>query len=116
MLLVTCGLAFLAAVPLVLLLRALRPQRVPWWLVIVMCAILGWCIRNIHSYVETQAIHSWQAEHPYAFIEYWRATDPLRELRWGWAEGLAYLALCLGPYWVLRTVINRPPNNRWRGP
>jgi hypothetical protein len=115
-LLLTCYLAFLAGVPIILIQRASRPQRMPWWLVVVLSAALYWIIRNIHAYVETHAIEAWDEEfrrqHPYALIDHWRATDPPIELRWGWAFGLGYLALCLGPYWLLRTIARRFRKNR----
>ena len=120
-LLLTCLLAFLAVVPLLLVLRASRPQRMPWWLVVVLSATLYWIIQNIHAYLETRAIEEWdeefrRQEHPYALIDHWRATDATIQLRWGWAYGLGYLALCLGPYWLLRKIAKRLSNNRWRGP
>jgi hypothetical protein len=110
-LLLACGLAFFATVPLLLMLHARRPQQMPWWLVVVMSVVLIWCIRIIHGYVETQAIDSslneLRRQNPYVLADYWRGTDPPRELRWGWAMGVGYLALCLGPYWVVRTIMTR---------
>jgi hypothetical protein len=114
-----CGLAFLTGVPLILMLRASRPQRMPWWLVVALSAALYWTIRNTWAYLETRAIQESLEElhrqHPYAFADGWRVTNPPRELRWGWAFGLGYLALCLGPYWLLRAVAKRLPNHRWSG-
>jgi hypothetical protein len=120
-LLLMCFVCYLTVVPTILVIRALRPQRMPWWLVVVLSAVLYWAIRNIHAYLETHAIEAWDEEfrrqgHPYALIDHWRTTNPPIELRWGWAFGLGYLALCLGPYWLIRTIASRLPNNRWSGP
>jgi hypothetical protein len=106
-------LAVYAGVPIILILRASRPQRMPWWLVVVLSAALCWIILNIVAYLETRVI---EEQFGPGLINVMRFTNPPKALRWGWLIGLEYLALCLGPYWLIRTAAKRLPNNRWRGP
>jgi len=86
---ITTFIVFLVSVPSLLLVRALRPARMPWWLVVIAATALSWILRNLSLYFEKQ-------------IERDSLTfaDPPThlDLFWAWVPGAVYLALWLIPY------------------
>ena len=111
-LLAACYVAFFLAMPLLLAARAFRPNRTPWWLVVVLAAIIGaaFSALEFHFYVPW-AVEAQARENPYALVDY---AEPPAYV--GVMFGLGYLAICLVPYWVFfarrrgRSPAARSPN------
>ena len=51
-----CVLGFLAAVPVLLSIRARRPQRMSWWLVLILALAIGWWPLILYGYLEMRQI------------------------------------------------------------
>src|SRR5271155_4092018 len=88
-----CTIAFLASAPLCLALRARRPQQVPWWLVVVLAAALGWISSHVYACLETEQIQAWRTDllQEGTLADFFSFAPPSFTLYWGWAFGLAYL-------------------------
>jgi hypothetical protein len=104
----SCSIAFLASIPILLAIRARRPQRMPWWLVIVLSAAVGWLASNCYMLLE-----NWQneAERDDLFeqgtlADFSYVTNPSQTIPWGWIVGLIYLAVCSGLSGLFRTSTN----------
>jgi hypothetical protein len=82
-------IVFLVSVPSLLLVRALRPARMPWWLVVIAAAALSWILRNLSLYFQEK----------YERESLTFADPPIHvNLVWAWVPGVLYLALWLIPY------------------
>src|SRR5687768_13682424 len=104
-----CSIGFLASVPLVLAVRARRPQRMPWWLVVVLAAALGWIASNLYAFLEDRQISAKQTEafrEEHAFAHFFQDTHPSVTLPWGWVPGLLYLIACAGLYRLFHAEVN----------
>jgi hypothetical protein len=104
-----CSIGFLASVPLVLAWRTRRPRLLPWWLVVIFAAALGWIASNAYAVVETREIAAWREadSHEGMIAEYWQVANSADTLPWGWIVGLLYLIVCLGLYRLFRESVNR---------
>jgi hypothetical protein len=76
----------------------------PWWLVVVLAAALGWIASNSYVYLEQWQIGAKQDELARQGIlaDFFVVADPVFTLRWGWAVGLIYLLICLSLYPIFR--------------
>jgi hypothetical protein len=109
---------FLLGVPLALVLRATRPRRMPWWLVLLVAAALGWLGMSVGAFVGNLGAEAWIEEqslprgpwdhedHPRPLVDPWPPHSPV-PVGWGCAVGIGYLLLLLGPWWVSRVLIRR---------
>jgi hypothetical protein len=88
-----CEALFLLSAPLLLAARALRPKLMSWWYVLTLSAGLGWILSILAQSFYRSDFYE---RNPTALVTWW---DPTR--RWGWLGGLLYLALWLGPYWLI---------------
>ena len=106
-----CTIAFLASAPLCLALRARRPQQVPWWLVVVLAAALGWILSHVYACLETAQIQAWRTDllQEGALADFFSFAPPSFTLYWGWTFGLTYLVTCLTLYRLVRENINSRP-------
>jgi hypothetical protein len=89
---------FLLSVPLLLSVRAWRPARMPWWLVVIAAAVFSWILRNLSLYFQAK----WDRDNL-------TFADPPTQLNlvWGWVPGVAYLALLLVPYGAMCAIRRR---------
>lgn len=112
-----CLITFLILVPFVLVVRASRPQLMPWWRVVVLAAVMGWIASNVDVYLGARSFEAFREEalheEPPALVDGWQTPQSF-VLLWGWTLGMAYLVILLGPYWVLyirrRAQGNRRPS------
>jgi hypothetical protein len=104
----SCSIAFLASIPILLAIRARRPQRMPWWLVIVLSATVGWLASNCYMLLENWQIEAERDELSKQLIlaDFFVATRPSETLPWGWIAGLIYLAACSSLRGLFRTSTN----------
>jgi hypothetical protein len=103
-----CSIVFLASIPILLAIRARRPQRMPWWLVIALSATGGWLASNCYMLLENWQIEAERDELSEQFIlaDFFVATRPSETLPWGWIAGLIYLCVCSGLSGLFRTSTN----------
>ena len=92
------AVVFLFSVPLLLLVRAWRPARMPWWLVVVVAAVLSWTLVNLGLY--------FQAKHERDSLTFADAPIDGNPV-WGWVPGIVYLALLLVPYGIMCEIRRR---------
>lgn len=92
--------AALASVPTLLAKRAHRPLQMPWWLVVVLSAALGWIASNGTAFLLVMGVEAARQEELSLgrFAHYWLPLSPSLTLPWGWVLGLAYLSVCLAAY------------------
>jgi len=105
-----CGIALLASIPMMLIIRTRRPDRMPWWLMIILSAAIGWMASNCYAYVENLQVEAQDREalRQGTIGDFWRATVQSQTLSWGWTVGLAYLVFCCSLYFPLRSAVSRP--------
>jgi len=103
-----CSLGFLVSVPLILAERARQPQRMPWWLVVVLAAAVGWLASNAYVCLENWQIAAEREEDLKQGIisDFFVVAPAGFAPRWGWSVGLVYLLICLGLYPVFRPTPN----------
>ena len=89
-------LVFYLASPLLLIARALRPARVPWWLVIAVAAALGWVCLALDNRFYPPYLRPLTAndvppgvDYRYVLIDYW-----IPPAYYGSMYELVYLAVC----------------------
>lgn len=106
-----CSIVFLTSAPLALALRARRPQRMSWWLVVVFAAALGWIASHIYACLETKHIEALRDElfRQGTIADFSMFAPPSFTLYWGWTFGLEYLVACLGLYRFFRETMNVGP-------
>jgi hypothetical protein len=100
-----CLITFLVLLPVVLVVRALRPELMPWWQVVVLAVALGWIASNIYIYLGSKSFEAFRGEvlnqDPPALVDGWQIPQSV-PLLWGWIWGIGYLVVLLGPYQLLR--------------
>ena len=89
---------FLLSVPLLLTVRAWRPARMPWWLVVIAAAVFSWILGNLALYFQAKYDRD-----NLTFADPPTHGNPV----WGWVPGVVYLALLLVPYGVMCAVRRR---------
>jgi hypothetical protein len=99
----TCYIAFtvlfLATAPLLMTIRFFWPRRMPWWLIVILAAFLGWVFANlfVHFYYrhldDLLAAAGGVNGAPQELIDRWTNDGAKRVFAYmfGWAYGLAYL-------------------------
>lgn len=97
---------FLAAAPILLAIRAARPKRMPWWLLGVLAASLGWVLSNLAVFFYYEHLDVLLAQYggingaPQELVDRWQNDGAKRvfALFLGWLYGLAYLCPWLAIY------------------
>jgi hypothetical protein len=95
----TFTVLFLATAPLLLTARFFRPNRMPWWLIVILAAFLGWVFANLLVYFyyrhlgDLLTAAGGASTAPRELLDRW-ANDGAKRVfayMFGWAYGLAYL-------------------------
>jgi hypothetical protein len=109
---------FLLGVPFVLAVSAFRPRRMPWWLAVLLAAVLGWLGLTVGAYLGNKGVEAWIEEqalpkgpwghedHSRPFVDPWPPYFPV-PFWWGCIVGIGYLMLLFGPWRLSRVVIRR---------
>jgi hypothetical protein len=92
------AVVFLLGVPLLLAVRAWRPARMPWWLVVIGAAVFSWILVNVALYFQAK-----YERDSLTFVDPPTRGSPA----WGWVPGIVYLALLLVPYGVMHAIRRR---------
>src|SRR5262245_60629219 len=103
---------FLATAPALLFIRLVKPARMPWWLIVVLAASLGWLWSNLAVSFYYEHLGDLLAQHggvgsaPQELIDEWQNDGAKRvfALLFGWLYGLVYLAPWLVVYGMLQAV------------
>jgi hypothetical protein len=107
---ITCLVLFLATAPALLVVRLARPARMPWWLIGILAASLGWVLSNLAVYFYYEQLGALLAQAgggaPQELIDEWQNDGAKRvfAFMFGWLYGLIYLAPWLVAYGVLQAV------------
>jgi hypothetical protein len=110
---------FLATAPLLLAVRFFRPRRMPWWLIVILAAVLGWVFANllVHFYYrhldDLLTAAGGVNGAPQELIDRW-ANDGAKRVfayMFGWAYGLAYLLPSFAVY-LLAIAVRRMQASR----
>ena len=109
-----CIALFVAGAPLLLALRFAKPRRMPWWLLVVLAAALGWVLSNLALHFYYEHLDDLIAESgglggaSKELIDEWQSDGAKRVFAYlfGWAYGLLYLIPWLGVY-LLVNVLRR---------
>ena len=108
----TCIALFFAAAPLLIAVRLAKPKRMPWWLLSILAALLGWVFSNLAVFFYYEHLDDLLAQAggingaPEELIDEWQSDGAKRvfALLFGWLYGLMYLVPWLFVYWVYRVV------------
>jgi hypothetical protein len=116
-----CIALFMAGAPLLLALRFAKPRRMPWWLLAVLAAALGWVLSNLAVHFYYQHLDDLIAESggpnsaPKELLDAWQNDGAKRVFAYlfGWAYGLVYLMPWLVVY-LLVNALRRSPDGSYR--
>src|SRR5204863_408468 len=108
----TCIALFFAAAPLLIAVRLAKPKRMPWWLLSILAALLGWVFSNLAVFFYYEHLDDLLAQAggingaPEELIDEWQSDGAKRvfALLFGWLYGLMYLVPWLFVYWICRVV------------
>ena len=108
----TCIALFFAAAPLLIGVRLAKPKRMPWWLLSILAALLGWVFSNLAVFFYYEHLDDLLAQAggingaPEELIDEWQSDGAKRVfvLLFGWLYGLIYLVPWLFVYCVYRMV------------
>ena len=115
---ITCLVLFLATAPALLIVRFARPARMPWWLIGILAALLGWVLSNLAVYFYYEHLHALSDQAgggaPQELIDEWQNDGAKRvfAFMFGWLYGLICLAPWLVAYGVLQAVRKVASNRR----
>lgn len=104
-----CILAFFLLPVVVLCVRAQRPKLMPWWLALLVVALLGWLfsigIVEFHFAALADQIRAYGEHAPEDLRRQW-ATDTGRPFVFmlGWIYGPIYFIPCVAIYTILQLV------------
>jgi hypothetical protein len=114
-----CVTLFVAGAPALLAIRFARPQRMSWWLLLILAALSGWVFVNLylHFYFEhlddlLEAAGGIDRAPP-DLVDEWQNDGGPRTFAFlfGWLYGLLYLGACTVVYSVLTVVRNTRRRN-----
>ena len=100
------------AAPLLIGVRLAKPKRMPWWLLSILAALLGWVFSNLAVFFYYEHLDDLLAQAggingaPEELIDEWQSDGAKRvfALLFGWLYGLIYLVPWLFVYCVYRMV------------
>jgi hypothetical protein len=105
---ITSTALFLAVSPLLVAVRFMKPKRMPWWLLVILAAVLGWLFSNsaVYFYYENLSDRLAAAGGvngaPQDLIDRWQSDGAKRVFAYlfGWLYGLVYLVPWLVIYFL----------------
>jgi len=103
---ITSVVLFFAAAPVLLGVRFARPKRLPWWLLGILAAFLGWVFSNLAVYFYYEHLDDLLTQAggvngaPEDLIDKWQSDGAKRVFvfLFGWLYGLVYLVPWLVVY------------------